>query len=61
LVLLVKEQESNSIKLEVIGNDLQKGFIGLALRNEELLKSNHQLKEALIRNETSTNLFSPHF
>jgi integrase len=30
-----------------IRNDLQKGFIGLALRNEELLKSNDQLKEQL--------------
>ena len=47
LDLLVKGQESNSTKLEVIGNDLRKGFIGLALRNEELLKSNHQLKEQL--------------
>jgi hypothetical protein len=26
----------NSNKLEIIGNDLRKGFIGLALRNEEL-------------------------
>ena len=40
LDLIVKGQESNSNKLEVIGNDLRKGFIGLALRNEELLKSN---------------------
>lgn len=34
-------------KLEGIGNDLRKGFIGLALRNEELLKSNDQLKQQL--------------
>ena len=47
LDLLVKGQERNSNKLEIIGNDLRKGFIGLALRNEELLKSNHQLKEQL--------------
>ncbi len=47
LDLLVKGQESNSNKLEVIGNDLRKGFIGLALRNEELLKSNDQLKQQL--------------
>jgi len=47
LDLLVKGQELNSNKLEIIGNDLRKGFIGLALRNEELLKSNHQLKEQL--------------
>ena len=43
LDFIVKGQESNSNKLEVIGNDLRKGFIGLALRNEELLKSNDQL------------------
>jgi len=47
LDFLVKEQESNSNKLEGIGNDLRKGFIELALRNEELLKSNHQLKQQL--------------
>jgi len=40
LDLLVKGQERNSNKLEIIGNDLRKGFIGLALRNEELLQSN---------------------
>nr|YP_010448085.1 hypothetical protein NRL27_pgp114 [Nitzschia dubiiformis]UTQ75566.1 hypothetical protein [Nitzschia dubiiformis] len=47
LDLLVKKQEMNSNKLEGIGNDLRKGFIGLALRNEELLKSNEQLKQQL--------------
>nr|YP_009495909.1 putative integrase/recombinase protein [Plagiogramma staurophorum]AWT38348.1 putative integrase/recombinase protein [Plagiogramma staurophorum] len=47
LDLLVKGQENNSNKLEVILNDLRKGFIGLALRNEELLQSNDQLKEQL--------------
>ena len=47
LDLIVKGQESNSNKLEFIGNDLRKGFIGLALRNEELLKSNDQLKQQL--------------
>jgi len=47
LELLVKGQESNSNKLKDIGNDLRKGFIGLALRNEELLKSNDQLKQQL--------------
>lgn len=47
LDLLVKGQEKNSNKLEIIGNDLRKGFIGLALRNEELLQSNDQLKEQL--------------
>ena len=47
LDLLVKRQERNSNKLEIIGNDLRKGFIGLAIRNEELLQSNDQLKEQL--------------
>ena len=47
LDLIVKGQESNSNKLEVIGNDLRKGFIGLALRNGELLKSNDQLNQQL--------------
>ena len=45
LDLLVKGQESNSNKLEGIGNDLRKCFIGLALRNEELLKSKDLLKQ----------------
>ena len=44
LDFLVKGQERDSNKLEIIGNNLRKGFIGLALRNEELLKSNDQLK-----------------
>ena len=39
LDLLVKGQERNSNKLEGLGTELRKGFIGLALRNEELLKS----------------------
>ena len=47
LDFLVKGQEMNSNKLEGIGNDLRKGFIGLALQNEELLQSNGQLKEQL--------------
>ena len=44
LDFLVKGQEINSNKLEIIGNALRRGFIGLALRNDELLKSNEQLK-----------------
>ena len=44
LEVLVKGQEMNSNKLESIGNDLRKGFIGLALRNEEL---NHKLEIAV--------------
>ena len=47
LDLLVNGQKINSNKLEDIGNDLRKGFIGLALRNEELLKSNDQIKQQL--------------
>ena len=47
LDLLVEGQESNSNNLEGIGNELRKGFIGLALRNEKLLKSNDQLKQQL--------------
>jgi len=47
LDILVKGQTNNSQELQAIRNDLQKGFIGLALRNEELLKSNDQLKQQL--------------
>jgi integrase len=47
LDILVEGQTNNSKQLKAIRNDLQKGFIGLALRNEELLKSNDQLKEQL--------------
>jgi hypothetical protein len=47
LNILVKGQTNNSKQLKDIRNDLQRGFIGLALRNEELLKSNDQLKQQL--------------
>ena len=47
LDILVEGQTNNSKQLKAIRNDLQKGFIGLALRNEELLKSNDQLKQHL--------------
>lgn len=47
LNILVKGQTNDSKQLQAIRNDLQKGFIGLALRNEELLKSNEQLKQQL--------------
>lgn len=47
LDFLVKGQERDSKKLESIENDIRKGFIGLALRNEELLQSNDQLKQQL--------------
>lgn len=44
---MIKGQEKNSDKLRNIENDLRKGFIGLALRNDKLLKFNDQLKEHL--------------
>ena len=47
LDLLLKGQEKNSDKLQIIGEELRRGFIGLALRNEELLKSNDQQKQQL--------------
>lgn len=47
LDILVEGQTNNSKELQAIRNDLQKGFIGLALRNEELLKSNDQRKQQL--------------
>lgn len=47
LDILVEGQTNNSKQLQAIRNDLQKGFIGLALRNEEFLKSNDQLKQQL--------------
>ena len=47
LDILVKGQTKNSKELRAIREDLQRGFIGLALRNEELLKSNDQLKQQL--------------
>lgn len=47
LDILVKGQTKNSKELQAIREDLQRGFIGLALRNEELLKSNDQLKQQL--------------
>ena len=47
LNILVEGQTNNSKQLKAIRNDLQKGFIGLALRNEELLKTNEQLKQQL--------------
>lgn len=47
LNILVEGQTNNLKQLQAIRNDLQKGFIGLALRNEELLKFNDQLKQQL--------------
>ena len=47
LDILVEGQTNNSKQLQAIRDDIHKGFIGLALRNEELLKSNDQLNEQL--------------
>jgi site-specific recombinase XerD len=47
LDILVEGQTNNSKQLKAIRGDLQKGFIGLALRNEELLELNKKLKQQL--------------
>ena len=47
LDLLVESQSNNSEELRNIRNDLQKGFIGLALRNQELVELNRKLTEQL--------------
>lgn len=47
LDLLVKGQIDNSEELRNIRNDLQKGFIGLALRNQELTELNQKLTQQL--------------
>jgi len=47
LDILAEGQTNNSKQLKAIRDDLQKGFIGLALRNQELLEVNKQLKEQL--------------
>ena len=47
LDLLVEGQETNATNLKDIRDDVQKGFIGLALRNENLLQSIEQLKQQL--------------
>ena len=45
LDILVEGQTNNSEQLQDIRNDLQKGFIGLALRNHELVELNNRLTE----------------
>jgi len=47
LNILVKEQTNNSKQLQAIRNDLQRGFIGLALRNQELVQLNKELTQQL--------------
>jgi len=43
LDILVEGQTNNSKQLQDIRNDLQKGFIGLALRNQQLVELNNRL------------------
>lgn len=45
LDILVEGQTNNSEQLQDIRNDLQKGFIGLGLRNQELAELNNRLTE----------------
>ena len=47
LNILVKGQANNSKQLQAIRNDLQRGFIGLALRNQELVELNRKLTQQL--------------
>lgn len=47
LDILVEGQTNNSEQLKAIRDDLQKGFIGLALRNQELLELNKELNQRL--------------
>ena len=47
LNILVKGQTNNSNQLQAIRNDLQRGFIGLALRNQELVELNKELTQQL--------------
>jgi len=47
LNILVKGQTNNSKQLQAIRNDLQRGFIGLALRNHELVELNRKLTQQL--------------
>ncbi len=47
LDILVEGQTNHGNYLKAIRDDLQKGFIGLALRNQELLELNKGLNEQL--------------
>lgn len=47
LNFLIERQKRDFNKLKIIGNNIRKGFIGLALQNEELLNWNDQLKQQL--------------
>ena len=47
LNILVESQTNNLKQLKAIRDDSQKGFIGLALRNQELLELNKKLNQRL--------------
>ena len=47
LNILVKGQTNNSKQLQAIRNDLQRGFIGLSLINQELVELNKELTQQL--------------
>lgn len=47
LDILVEGQNNNSKQLKALRDDLQKGFIRLALRNQELFKLNKELNQGL--------------
>ena len=47
LDILVEGQTNNLKQLQAIRNDLQRGFIGLALRNQELVQLNTELTQQL--------------
>jgi len=47
LNILGKGQTNNSKQLQAIRNDLQRGFIGLALRNQELMEVNKEVTQQL--------------
>jgi len=47
LDILVERQTNNSKELKAIRNDLQRGFIGLAFRNQELVELNRKLTQQL--------------
>ena len=47
LDILVEGQTNNLKQLQAIRNDLQRGFIGLALRNQELVELNTELTQQL--------------
>ena len=56
LNILVKGQTNNSKQLQAIRNDLQRGFIGLATQNSELLELNKKLSQQLERVEKELNV-----